>query len=326
MHKKAIKLTISLGISAVLIGVVVKMADWSTVWTELQKARLWPIVAVTGIWFLHFWIRSFRWHFLLPSETKVPTRILFDATMLGSFATFILPLRAGEFVRPLFLTQHSKYSFSSSFVSIVIERFFDLCAVLLIFGTSTFFVPGLPDWTQKGAIALGTLAGGIFVFIVLSALLPNQIRMLITVMLGWAPTWISKFFFDLIDGAKVVKSPMNLLAVIFFTACLWASCVWTFYEFMDVLSIPKDFWLSTVTMALIALAVAAPSAPGFLGVYQVATIAAFSRYGISVETATAYSLLNHAHQFVIFILYGIYVLFRYGVSFSELKRASEDSD
>ena len=72
---------------------------------------------------------------------QVPLRRLFDAFMVGVFATFLLPFRAGEFVRPYYLKRYSHYSFLTCFVSVVVERFFDLATVLLGFAVMLVYVP-----------------------------------------------------------------------------------------------------------------------------------------------------------------------------------------
>jgi uncharacterized membrane protein YbhN (UPF0104 family) len=94
-----------------------------------------------------------------------------------------------------------------------------------------------------------------------------------------------------------------------------------FDYFLAVISIPSDLNLSTALTVLIALAVAAPSAPGFIGVFQVATVASFALFGVSVEKATAYSLLNHLHQYVMIVSVGGVILLRSGMKLSELSKS-----
>lgn len=327
-QSKGLKLAVSMAVSAILLVIVARMVDWPTVMTELSRARLLPFLWVTLAWLLHFILRALRWKFLLPSGTKQKTKVLFDSILLGSFATFVLPLRAGEFVRPLFLMKHSDYSFSTCFVSVVIERFFDLCMVLFLFGVVTMYIPGLPDWTLNGAYALSTLAAGILLFILTGTFLPKFAISVASIPFKIMPQGLrkvgEKFLNDFIGGAAVLKSPLNLFMIILLTAGIWATCGMVFHLFMDVLSIQAGWTVSLTLTVLVALAVAAPSAPGFLGVFQIACIAGFSLFGISNETATAYSILCHMHQFVIFILYGLYVLFSYGMSFGELRTSAQE--
>lgn len=80
-----------------------------------------------------------------------------------------------------------------------------------------------------------------------------------------------------------------------------------------------DWMLSITLTVLVALAVAAPSAPGFIGVYQVAAVACFALFGLSAEKATAYSLLSHAQQYVLYSVIGVTILLKRGLSLRALR-------
>jgi uncharacterized membrane protein YbhN (UPF0104 family) len=116
--KKFAKVLVSLLVSAVALFVAFRGIEFSKVWLTLKSVSVWPIVPLLFFLGLHLVVRSLRWRYLLPeSQEDPPTiRTLFDSLMLGAFASFILPLRAGEFVRPLVLTKWSRYSFSTAFV------------------------------------------------------------------------------------------------------------------------------------------------------------------------------------------------------------------
>ena len=63
---------------------------------------------------------------------KVPVTGLFSPLMVGYMAN-ILPARAGEFIRAYLLGKKHGIPFSGAFASIVVERLFDIVAVLLLF-------------------------------------------------------------------------------------------------------------------------------------------------------------------------------------------------
>lgn len=320
---KSIKIIVSLLVSAALLAYVISTVSWHEVAIHMKQISWVALIPATLVWVVHFYIRAFRWRFLLPKTDRPKVQTLFDGIMLGSFGTFILPLRAGEFIRPLYITRHTNYSFSTAFVSVVIERFFDLSMVLASFAAVTYLVPGLPAWAHHGALALSTLAIGIFIFILVGTFLPDLTLSLVRKVISFFPAKIQsvseKFLSDFLHGASVLKDWKNLLAIVGLTAMVWASCFVSFYVFLSVLSIQGSFMLGVTIAVIVALAVAAPSAPGFIGVFQVACIAAFSLFNLSEELATAYSILNHAHQFLIYVLYGCFVLFREGISLGDLK-------
>ena len=321
-----LKLVISFGISTLLIIFLVRQINWPVVGVELSKANITPIWIVTLIWMFHFLLRSIRWQFFLPKNAQTTLGQRFASLMVGNLATFILPLRAGEFIRPFFLSRISAVPFATGFVSIVIERFLDLICVLLFFFIVSHSVPQMPSWAHDGAKGFSVIAFGIFVFILLAAFLPQFLEKLVRAVAAYLPHKIAEkiqsITTQVLIGASSIKSIKNFSAVIVLTFLIWVSNIIAFDYFLSIVSIPRDLGLSTTLTVLIALAVAAPSAPGFIGVYQVASIAAFSLYGISPEKATAYSLLNHLHQYVMIVGVGGFCLLRSGLSLGELLKKS----
>lgn len=316
---------LGMAVSGILIGVLVYALDWPEVWRHLKSAHLWVLIPSLLLLWCHYWLRAWRWKYLLPPTDTVQWQRMFDSIMVGNFATYILPLRAGEFVRPYLLTRYSPHSFSTCFISVVVERFFDLSIVLLSFAVMVVYVPGVPDWVNKGALLLSVLALGILVFISLGALFPAQIERLLTVLLKPFPAklsgFVQRFARDLLRGALVLRSFSNIVRITALSLAVWGSCYLLFYLFFFFFDIPPSLWMAVAIAVIVALAVAAPSAPGFIGIYQAGCIAGFQLFGVSEELAGAYSILTHALQFVLFILYGIYFLLSSGLSFKELRRA-----
>lgn len=242
--------------------------------------------------------------------------------MIGNLATFLLPLRAGEFVRPFVLSLKSEYRFSVGFASIVVERFFDLVTVLITFVILLFAVEGIPDWTHKGAIMLGGLAGGLLLFMIIGSLAPGFAKRITEIFTSLLPlrirTALDHFVDGVLEGLKVLHAPLNLLTIIALSICVWSSAYLLFQSFLWSIGVFESLWLGTTVAVIVALAVAAPSAPGFIGVFQVGCIAAMALFGISEERALAYSIVSHGFHFVAFLVYGTLVLFQYNMKLSEL--------
>ncbi len=319
---KVPQILLGCALSLVLLIYVFSLVDWREVMLHIWSVNLWICVPSVLIIFVHYCLRTQRWRYLLVEGDKIPFIILFDSIMIGNFATYILPLRVGEFVRPLFLSRHSNHSFSTAFVSVVVERFFDLILVLFTFALLIPYLSGLPAWVETGAYMLSALAIAIFVFLVLAAVIPTQLEQLITRIVSPLPMalreMIAKFLKDLLAGAMILRRGGNLLWVIVYTLLVWVSCYALFYAFLYFFEVDQNILLAVTVSVVIALAVAAPSAPGFLGVYQAACLAAFAIFGISSEVAVAYSIVTHIFQYLLLVAYGIFVLFKYSLHFSDI--------
>ena len=319
-----------------LLGVLVSLAvliyvglsvEWHLVLEHLRTINYLALFPVLALLIVHYYLRALRWRYLLPAPHDAPVRPLYDAIMVGNFASYVFPLRAGEFIRPWLLTRDYKCSFASAFVSVVVERFFDLSIVLMSFAGVVFLVPGMPDWVFSGAMALSTLAGAILVFIVLGSMAPDFIARVISFFIKPLPAGpgraLEKFLLDLLRGVAVLKSGGNLFRVVLLSLLVWATCYGSFYTFFWLFNIESS-WLICVSLGVIvALAVAAPSAPGFIGVYEGSLVAGMQLFGLSAELGAAYALVTHFILYVIFVGYAIWYLWRNSMGISDLRRAGQ---
>jgi len=321
----SIKFLLSLLVSAGLLLWIALTVSWQEVGRELAEVHYWVFIPASVVIIAHFLLRSWRWKFLLGSSRELTIKKLFDAIMIGNFASYILPLRAGEFIRPFMLARQTSHSFSSCFVSVVIERFFDLCLVLITFVLLVLFFDGMPAWAHTGALVLSFVALGILVFILAAAFSPGLLQRILDPFLNRLPEKLEKtvkdFVLDFLDGALVLKNPLNLARIIGLTLLVWFSCYFLFYVFLFLVDTETTLFIGTTIAVVVALAVAAPSAPGFVGVYQTACIGAFALFGLDSETAVAYSLVTHFYQYVIFIGYGIYILLSQNLSLKDMQLA-----
>jgi uncharacterized protein (TIRG00374 family) len=263
-------------------------------------------------------LRALRWRYLLPDSSKISIKLALDAILIGNFANFILPFRAGEFIRPAFLANNSDVPYISGLSSVVVERFLDLSAVLLSLAVIIPFLPGLPNWAISGSLSLAILAFCIFIGILLASFQVEFTRRTGKQIINFLPKKIHAKLFEIlencIDGASLLRSKRRAGMCLLFTVLVWFSNYLILYIWLFMLpNIPEPEFLHAVTIGVfLALAVAAPSAPGFIGIYQVACLAALALFNVSQEDALTYALVTHMAQYCIYIAYGIYVVNAYG--------------
>lgn len=330
--KKAVQLLIGCLVSAAMLFMAFRGVDTEALGASLLQAKWWPAVPFVLLFCTHHVFRAMRWRLLLPCLVgpRPTLRQLFDATILGNLATFLLPFRVGEFVRPLLLSRWSSYAFGTSFVSVVIERFFDLSAVLLSFACIAPWLPSLPPFAVGGAKALGVIALAILLFITVGSILPKQMKALVDLVLrplpGGIASVLGKFAGDLLEGAAVLKGPWQLLGIVILTSAVWATAYLQFYALLFMFPHETSLLISVTLGVFVALAVALPSAPGFVGVFQAGCVAAFALFHYPESSAKAFSLLAHALTYLVYLVIGFALLAIHGLSLSELKVAAEKRD
>ena len=324
LRSKKFHSTLGACVSVAIIIWMCLALDWGEVVNEMKTANYWVFLPTTILLFIHFYLRGIRYYFLLPSDNELTYKKGFDSVMMGNFINFVLPLRAGEFVRPYVIVKSTNIRYARAFAGVVIERFFDLSVVLFSFSLMLFFVEGIPDFVMKGAALLGVLAFVLLCALVVGAIYPEFSKKIFDYFTGWLPavvkTPLAKFFTEFLDGAKALGNFSNLIRVIILSLLVWFTAYALFYLYFDLSeNIQGTPWMAVSVGVVLALGVAAPSAPGYIGVYQAACIAGFALFGVGQEHAASYSIICHAHQYLIYIVYGLYLLMSYNLRFSELR-------
>lgn len=333
-QKSPVGKNIGLALSVILVAWMIYAVDWRQVWQELLLSNYLMLIPATAVVVAHYLLRSLRWRMLLPqTERPGSMKDLFDGIMVGNFASYFLPLRAGEFIRPFILTRSSSYSFSSAFATVVIERFFDLTAVLLSFVFVVQFVPDIPPLVHQGVYALGVLATGLSIFIVVGVFFPKFAEWGIDFGLRFLPSklrpGLRRFLIEFVQGTAVLREPRRFFSVVALSALVWLTCYLFFAAFMLVVRVPyvdlsSYFLIATCVAVVVALAVAAPSSPGFVGVYQVGCTIGFSLFGVVESTAIAFAILSHIFQYILFSAYGMHFLAKADLRFGDLRRVAQE--
>lgn len=325
---------LGVAISAIILGVLLYSVEWAVFWKTLGQADSAYIPLLVALIFFSFWIRALRWRYLLPSGTDFSTFRLFEAIIIGFFATCILPLRAGEFVRPLVLSRWQPVSFSLAFATVVTERVFDVLALMALLGLWLSQIDQAPALVVVGARALGVLALCILLVMIFSYFKSQAMLKLVRWILDRlgianAKPQLSERLVVLIEeflnGLRAISSYRELGLVIFWSLFLWFEMALMYQVGMWIFGEFPPFWVGVAITAMIALAVAAPSAPGFLGTFQAGCVVALSWiYGYSEAFAVAYSVLLHAFQIFFLVILGLLILRFEGLVFRDLRSSVPD--
>ena len=120
-----------------LLWFFLRNADLPRVWAEMRHARPLLLVGAVLLTGATFVLRSLRWQYLLAPIGHTHFGNAFRATVVGFAASFLLPARAGEVIRPYLLARREGLPGTAAFATIILERLLDLVTVLLLFA---FFV------------------------------------------------------------------------------------------------------------------------------------------------------------------------------------------
>src|SRR5690349_5334721 len=161
----------ALAVAALTIGLLwwfFRTPDARAVWRAMMAARLSFVLLAVLVTLQTYAIRTWRWQALLIPVGHARFGPAFRTTVIGFTATFLLPGRVGEVLRPYLLARQEGFKVPSTFATILVERLLDLATVLLLFACAMPFL-GLDvgrdvKWAG-GAAAVGAVAGLVTLFV-----------------------------------------------------------------------------------------------------------------------------------------------------------------
>jgi hypothetical protein len=277
--KRRLNFAIGIIISAIFIYLAFRRVSLGEIYYSLKHANYLLILPNMVLVIVTMVMRAERWRYLLEPVGKFKSKQLFPSVMIGFMANNLLPARLGEVVRAYSFGAKSGRSRSSIFASIVLERVFDSFALLAMFWLVILFIPFPPPVKKFGYITLGIN----LILITLLVFLKHKTASLVKVarlaffflstgMTLKLESIITKFA----AGLDVVKKPGTLASITLWSVVLWVvTAVSNYFVFMAFGMYP-NIAASFILLLFVAAGVMLPSAPGFVGVFQAATIGAFA--------------------------------------------------
>ncbi|MFI5365927.1 MAG: lysylphosphatidylglycerol synthase transmembrane domain-containing protein [Candidatus Binatia bacterium] len=324
---RTLRIALSIAVSAVFLAFAVRGVDWNEAAGALAKAHYIFVIPMFGITFWSLYIRAQRWRVLLRPVGTPAMRTLVAATNIGFMANMVLPLRMGEVIRPVLVSRKEREPLSGILATVVLERIFDMFTILFLFGVSAAAVSVSPEVRQWGyrLCVLAALIGATVGFVRWQETL--ALRVLQLVLRPFPPRLsepVDHFFRGFVQALEILDSPWTFLQLLGWSLYLWLVINAIYLLGILAFELPVPLIIgSIVVTAVIAIAVSAPSAPGYIGAFQVGCTLSLAIFGVSKSDAFAYSIILHVTQFVGVVIAGLYSLAREGMTFRQMEEVSE---
>jgi glycosyltransferase 2 family protein len=318
-----------------LLGVFLRSVDVSAVWSETRRANpalLALAVAVTGLTYV---IRALRWQYLLAPIGATRFGTAFRTTVIGFAATFLLPARAGEVIRPYLLARHEGLNATAAFATIILERLLDLIVVPLLFALFVLTAaPGVVsgDPAQFARVKLGGLmaagaaiTGAVVLFA--AAGHPERIGRLALRIERLLPAKlarvVAKFVETFAQGLAVMRQPGRMLVALALSVPLWLAIATGIWLTSRAFHITFPYQASFLVMTILVVGVAVPT-PGAVGGFHLAyQIAVEVFFNAPVDRAAGAAIVLHAISFVPVTILGIVFMAGEGLSLGSARKLAE---
>ena len=104
MGSRLVRLALAIAISIVFVWLAFRDLDTQAVWASLTELGTAPVLVYVGSIFVIHLLRTYRWHLMVCAlDPNQPFWQSLRISFLGFAAVFLVPLRLGEFARPLLL-------------------------------------------------------------------------------------------------------------------------------------------------------------------------------------------------------------------------------
>jgi glycosyltransferase 2 family protein len=318
-HKHGLKLAISLVI-AVGFGWMLERGGMPLIppASAFAKVNVPICIGYTVLFAAWHTVRATRWRHLLAPLTDVPLKRIIAVSFIGFGAILLMPLRAGEFVRPYMIRQKGKVSMAAATGTIAAERIIDGLYLTVLLGICMQIakpLDPLPDHIGKLQIpvvavpfyAYLSLCGFICAFALMALFYwrPRLGHRVVEKTLGVVSRSFAVKAADFVgrtaDGLKFLPNLRHFGPFMLETTVYWFSNGFSMWLLargcgIDDITIPQAF----VVMGVLGVGILVPAGPGVFGAFQAAIYAALAMYfpdEIVLGPGLAYVFLLYVIQF-----------------------------
>ena len=316
------KLLVLLILTIVVTVVLYRFLGWDFDWS-LFVSSLWnvqPVWLTASIiaTLLTYVARAFRWQVLLNPLKSIRMGQLISTNVLGFSAIYLIG-RAGELVRPLWLTRREHIPLTASVATIVVERFLDTVMLIALFGGALLLVK-LPSAAEHTVTMMKNtawimIAGSATAMLLLFFFRSNADRIIRYVPVARLASLLRSFS----EGLSFLDRGSSFGLAIAHTILVWAVIVLQFW-FM-LLGMNFHFSISAATLVMVGAAIGSiAQVPGIGGGFQAGYVFCMTTFFIvPPEQALATSLLAWVSSYVPTVLAGFLYMVSHGLSLKDLR-------
>jgi uncharacterized protein (TIRG00374 family) len=278
----------------------------------LADSNLLWLVPALPVFALAIALRALRWWSLFAAAERPPLRAITYALLIGYFFNNILPARAGEAARVIALHRRAATPKAEAVGTVVVERLFDVVALLLVLFASYPWLPEI-SWLRAAAVF------GAVVVTVLLALVVVIVRYderavhwllspLRRVKRAGVAERLESAAVNATRGLVALRKPRIALRGMALTIASWATLGVSYWILTMAFALDLPLVAGMLVTVAINLSLVLPSSPAALGVFEAATVIALRAFDVPQAEALSYALVLHLLNLVPFLVIGAALL------------------
>jgi glycosyltransferase 2 family protein len=294
-------------LTVVFAYVALTNIDLALAWKALRSTDYWWIAVALVAFGLGNIARAMRWRSLFARGRRPPVGPVLDATMVGYLYNNIMPARVGEAARVVVLTQRSETAPVEIVGTVIVERMYDVLAILVIFFAAEPLLPHV-SWFGAAAVFAIVLAVAIAAAAaVLTIYGERPVRFLLRPLRRhsrFPAERVERIASELTHGLSGLRDWEVALEAFGWTLVAWMLTALCSYLVAVAFHLDVPFWCGVLVAVAVGLSMILPSPPAAVGVFEAAALVALKAYGVPYSQALPYALVLHLVNFVPFVLVG----------------------
>jgi uncharacterized protein (TIRG00374 family) len=272
----------------------VRGVHWHTAWVAVEHCHAWWFVPAMAAFAAQTLMRAMRWRSLFAHERRPRRGPVIEATLIGYLFNNIMPARAGEVARVAALTKRSSTPPAEIVGTVLVERVYDVFAVLLIFFCA---LPWLPHVSWLGAAAILAAIAAIGLVAVVAVLEIYGERPLQWRLPRLSAEKIEHHVALLASGLSGLRERRVALEALAWSLAAWmTTALWAWFVLLAFHHLA--FSAGVLVTVAVGLSMIIPSPPASIGVFEAAGVLALNAYGVSRTGALPYAIVLHISNFV----------------------------
>jgi uncharacterized protein (TIRG00374 family) len=306
--------------------------DWAEVRGAVGRANPYLLLLALVVICSTYFLRSARWGALLAPLSPASMRNLFIATTVGFGALFLLG-RMGEVVRPLVLPMRDpKIRPSASFVTIMVERIYDMLAIVVFFAANLIWMKppanSAVEFNRVRFIGVFMLVAVLFGVFLMTLFRKNSQTVIDRVKKildrgSFIPSRVTRAVISILEqlarALRVLVNARELAVTIGWTVLLWVGIALGNWLVLRAFGLPFGITETVFVMGWALVGSLVPTPGGAAGAFHAATAGALIFLGIGRETAAAISIVLHLVDFGPALIIGLVYILRGDVNISNLR-------
>lgn len=291
VHRAAAGLGFALG--AYFLWLAFDQVDANGVTDSLASINYFPILLSVIALSAGVVLRSMRWRVIAGYPVR-EQGAFFRATALGALSNMIFPGRAGELVRVLVMAKGSRCSVPVTLASAILDRLTD---VLVLVGSTGLLLIVVPVSAALGRWITIMLVGAVVALLLVILYMRSDgvreawIAGFLNSYIGRLPVEPTAFLAELRAEFRRTLDRWVTIQVAFVAGLVLFADYAALWSLLQAFDLTLPFIAPLLLWVCLAAGSALPSAPAYLGVYQVAAVWALSVFAVPAAIAVVVATL-----------------------------------